>query len=264
MESYHTKPFFSLIIPCHNPSKTIGRLFFSLQKQAIPNEDLEIIVVDDNSDSLDYWNTIKTFGMNVIFTATDVDIHCPGNTRREGMKYLHGQWLCFCDQDDFFEDTAFKSVRDYITSVTDHTIYVVSTIMRACKDDTYECHTDFVHKEAWLHGKWYSMENLIRPYGINFKKDLKTHEDIYFNSVVLSHLYDKAVNWDELNIYTYRWVDNKDSLTRRITDDRGYLFENFNDYITCASEPYWQGAKERKYIFANQVIMTLLHAYFYY
>jgi len=259
------RPLFSLIIPCHNPDKTICRLFDSLTRQNFSKDELEIIVVDDNSDSLDYRNKILDYDFNVIFTETDTDKHCPGNTRRTGMPYVTGKWLFFCDQDDFFEDNVLPQIEQYINEHKDETIYVISTIMRSYNVEEDKFTQDFPHKQAWLHGKWYSMDNLIIPYNINFKKDLITHEDIYFNSSVYAVFFKLGIEWDTLDIYTYRWVDNPESLTRKPTNDRGYLFENFNDYLVSASEPYWEEAiKTQNVIFVNQLIMTILHAYFYY
>lgn len=261
------KPLFSLIIPCHNPEKTIDKVFDSLTRQGIHNNELEIILVDDNSDNINYQQQIKEkYGFfNINFVKTNTNIHCPGNTRREGMKWINGKWLFFCDQDDFFEDNALYQIKNYIMEHQKKKIYVISTIMRGYNDKTNIAHTEFAHKQAWLHGKWYSMENLIIPYHINFKENLKTHEDIYFNSEVYAVLFKLGIEWDALDIYTYKWVDNPESLTRKPTNDRGYLFENFNDYFISASEPYWEEAvKTKNVIFVNQIMMTILHAYFYY
>lgn len=257
---------FSLIIPCHNPNQHyIKQLFDSLLKQNIEKEDLQIIIVDDNSDNLEYHNLIKKYNLNTEFVYTNVNIHCPGNTRREGMFHVKGQWVFFCDQDDFFEDNALIQIKNYINQHKQEKIYVISTNMRAYNEKTKECHHNFIHKPAWLHGKWYSMNNLIKPFNINFKKDLITHEDIYFNSTVLSKLYFLKKEMNCLDIFTYRWVDNPESLTRKPTNDRGYLFENFNDYLVAAGESYWEEAtKYQDPICINQLIMTLLHAYFYY
>ena len=257
---------FSLIIPCHNPEKTIFKLFDSLTRQNIPKKDLQIIVVDDNSDSVDYWTQLKTLysTWDLVFARTTTKVHCPSNTRREGMKYITGKWVFFCDQDDYFEDGALAKVKEYIET-HNKKMYVISTIMRTCDPVTEECKDVFAHKQAWLHGKWYSMENLIKPYNINFREDLVTHEDIYFNSCVLNVLFYLETDWEYLDIFTYRWVDNPESLTRRPRNDRGYLFENFQDYIVSASEPYIENAKRlREPIFVNQLIMTALHCYFYY
>lgn len=262
------RPLFSLIIPCHNPEKTIDRLFKSLTKQYIDKNDLEIIVVDDNSNSLEYREKIQKYNFNFIFTETNTNIHCPGNTRRAGMPFVTGEWLFFCDQDDFFEEGSLLKIRDYINQYkNDHIIYLISTIMRGYNVEEDKFTKNFIHKQAWLHGKWYSMDNLIIPFNINFKKDLVSHEDVYFNALILSHLFSIEKDWDYLDIYTYRWVDNPDSITRTqvMTSERGYLYDNFKDYLIAAGEPYWDKAKGTKnIIFINQIMMTLLHAYFYY
>lgn len=256
---------FSLIIPCHNPDQRLFRLFDSLKRQTINHDEIEIIVVDDASDNLDYRKTLDEYGLNVKYTETDVEVHCPGNTREAGLPLVTQAWLCFSDQDDFFEDDAFEKVKDYILSVHDHPIFMVSTIFRTYDEEEQSKYKDFAHKEAWLHGKFYSMTHFIDPFDIHFKKDLVTHEDIYFNSLCLSHLYNLRADWDYLDVYTYCWCDNPDSLTRRETQDRGYLFENFNDYLVSAAEAFWEQSRfKSNVVFRNQVIMTLLHAYFYY
>lgn len=262
------RPLFSLIIPCHNPDETICRLFDSLTRQNFPKEELEIIVVDDNSDSLDYRNKILDYDFNVIFTETDTDKHCPGNTRRVGMPYVTGKWLFFCDQDDLFEDNILPQIEQYINEHKDETVYVISTIMRSYNVEKDKFTQDFPHKQAWLHGKWYSMDNLITPYNINFRKDLISHEDVYFNSLVLSKLYKIGKDWNCIDINTYKWVENPKSITRKGAKDskRGYLYDHFEDYLIAAAEPYWEETKKNpnNYIFTNQVMTTLLHAYFYY
>jgi hypothetical protein len=122
-----------------------------------------------------------------------------------------------------------------------------------------------VHKAAWLHGKFYNIPDFINKYNINFKKDLVTHEDIYFNSLAIMYASRLNLDWDYLNVLTYRWVDNPNSLTRRDYHNRGYFYENFNDYIVATSEPFWEDAKDKNNILSvNQVLVSLLHCYFYY
>lgn len=235
---------FSLIIPCYKPEKTIFRLFDSLTRQGIPKEDLEIILPDDNSGNLDYRQKLKTYDFNLVFTETDVTVHCPGNTRQAGLVLARGEWVFFCDQDDFFEDNAVLNVMSYIKNHPGKKMYVISTIMRSYSPEYDQCYLEHNHKAAWLHGKWYSMDNLIKPYNIHFCKDLYSHEDVYFNDCVLAVLFKLKTDWDYLDIPTYRWVDNPESLSRTKRDDRGYLYENFNDYLVAASGPYWEESKD--------------------
>lgn len=256
------QPFFSLIIPCHN-SKYIGRVFDSLTRQNISKDDIEIIVVDDNSDDKSYIDIIKSYDFNCIFTQTDTDIHCPGNTRRKGMEYVTGKWLCFCDHDDYFVDGSLAYIKGYIESVTDHTVYEVFTNIEYVKENGEviflgECNN------AWLHGKWYNVDELIRPFGINFKENLYANEDCYFNCEVFNQLIEIGKDFDYLDVTTYRWVSNPESLSHSQAD-RGYLFENFNDFLYAVTEPYMKNAietKDDRYI--RHVISGYLFGYFYY
>ena len=181
---------FSMIIPCYNSVKTIKKLLESLTRQGVDKNELQVIIVDDNSSDKSYLDICKNFEdiLNIEYYSTDTDIHCPGNTRREGMKHIKGDWLCFCDHDDYYEDNALKLIKAYINNL-DHTAYVISTIMNSVSSEDYEYVQKYAHKIAWLHGKFFSVKNLIEPYEINFKKDLVTHEDIYFNSSILNVLF---------------------------------------------------------------------------
>ena len=261
-----SRPFFSLIIPIHNTTdEFITRLFDSIKFQAIDKEDLEIIVVDDASDNgYDYRSKIDTYDLNVKYAETNTEIHCPGNTRRKGMELVTGEWLCFADQDDYFEDYALSSVKEFIQT-SDHTIYCLMSQFKQVDEPSGEVTASYSRKTAWLHGKWYNMDCLIKPFKINFKEDLASNEDLYFNCSVINTLITLGTDYDYLDKYTYRWVNNPDSISRKPTENRGYLFETFSDYLMATTEPYWESAiKTKDSERINQIMMTLLHAYFYY
>ena len=261
------RPFFSLVIPCYN-SKKIKRLFDSLTRQGIEKQDLEIIVVDDNSTDKSYLDEIKQYDFNIIFTETHTEVHCPGNARQEGLKHVTGEWLFFADHDDFLSNGVLAYVKDYITNTTDHIIYeIISAITYLTEDGETlwenEC------SNSWLHGKWYSMDNLINKYGICFKKDLLTNEDCYFNCRVFNTLMEIDKDFDYLGVFTYNWIASSDSLCHRLNpeveNDRGYMFNHFDNFIIAVTEPYWQNAVETKddrYI--HHIISGLLFFYFYY
>ena len=261
---------FSLIIPCYNSHKTIKRLFDSLVRQGLAKKDLQIIVVDDNSTDKSYLDIIKDYEyrFDIEYYSTNTDVHCPGNTRQEGLNHATGDWICFADHDDLFEDNAFRRVRNYIEKTKDHTIYVVSTIINMYDTDTRKyIGNPYKHFQVLLHGKWYNKKELIDKYNIHFKKDLISHEDGFFNNLCLSYLIRDDKDWDYLDINTYKWCNNPESLSRKQNQDRGYLCEHFNDYLAI-SNPFIPHCNDEDdsvaMFFINQVIMTILHAYFYY
>lgn len=261
------RPFFSLIIPCYNTGEMIRRVLDSLTRQGIDKDDLEIIIVDDNSTDKSFIEIAKTYDFNIIFTETHTTVHCPGNTRRQGMNCYTGKWLFFCDHDDYFEDNILPKVKDYILNCK-HDPLVICSIISSYNEEKHSYTLKLERKSAWLHGKFYNVDSLIRKYYINFKENLTTHEDIYFNSLVLSYLYREGVPYDYLDIMTYRWVEEITSITRSYCKPgsvRGYMYDNFHDYIVAASEPYWEYAKKNgNPLFVNQIMMCLLHCYFYY
>ena len=261
------RPFFSLIIPCINSEpERIRKLFDSLTRQRIGKNELEIIVVDDASDDKNYQMIIKDYekqGFNVIWTETNTDFHCPGNTRRKGMEYVSGEWLCFCDHDDYFEDGVLKQIQDYI-KVSQNPIYCITTTINEYDDENQQYLRELAHKTVWLHGKFYSMDNLIKPYNINFKENLTTNEDAYFNCCCIDAMLVLKVDYDYLDLNTYRWIKNIDSLSHTQTG-RGYLFDRFDEYIIATTEPYWEDAIRTKDVnIINQIMMAFLHCYFYY
>lgn len=256
---------YSLIIPYHNPKiDDVKRTFDSLRNQGSEIDKVQIIAVDDNSDSLEYRNYISENykELNVIFRSTVTNCHCPGNTRKEGMKHISGEYVFFCDQDDYFENDILSKVTEFIFSFPTKP-YVISTIMWSYDQEKDEYVNEYAHKQTWLHGKWYNVDDFIYKYKIDFKENLKTHEDVYFNSCVIAELLNIHSTYSYLDINTYRWVNNPESLTRQERIDRGYLYENFQDYITSAAEPYWDKASKNEE-FKNQIMMTLMHSYFYY
>lgn len=241
-----------------------------MTRQGISKEDLEIIIVDDNSTDKSYQDIIRTYDFNCIFTKTadDLEVHCPGNTREEGLKHITGKWLFFADHDDYLCDGVLKYVKDYITNTTDHTVYEILSAINYIDEDgnilwQNEC------SNSWLHGKWYSVDNLIKKYDIHFKKDLITNEDCYFNCTVFNILMEIDKDFDYLGVYTYNWVSYPDSLCHRlypeVENDRGYMFNHFDNFITAITEPYWENAvntKDDRYI--RPIISGLLFFYFYY
>ena len=260
-----TKPFFSLIIPCHNPKKTINRLFDSLTKQSISNNELEIILVDDNSDNTDYQNYLQQhYNFNINFVKTNTSIHCPGNTRKEGMKYINGQWLFFCDQDDMLEDNTLIQIKNYIKE--NPSSILITTKVKRINEDLTQCYCILEYPLSLLHGKWYSVDKLIKPFNIDFKQNLQTHEDIFFNSEVTNALIKLNKQENKFNIFSYQWIQNADSISMKeaFISPRGYLYDKFEDYLTAIIEPYWKDAMKHQIEFITLVIDGLLHAYFYY
>ncbi len=100
---------YSFIIPHHNTPELLNNLI-----QTIPQrDDIEIIVIDDNSDE----------GKKPVITREDVKITYissqeskgAGHARNKGLELATGKWLLFADSDDFYEKNLIDELDKYTT-----------------------------------------------------------------------------------------------------------------------------------------------------
>ncbi len=101
---------FSVIIPHFNSFNLLGKLI-----ESIPNRrEIEVIVVDDNSDNSD----IKVFKKNYkrrenIKWLKNLYPKGAGGARNTGIENSKGKWILFADSDDFFLKGSFKIFEKY-------------------------------------------------------------------------------------------------------------------------------------------------------
>lgn len=98
MSNFDIKKY-SIIIPHHNIPKLLRRLLCSIPQR----EDIEVIVIDDNSDKEflpDLYDLEKEYS-NAQFVFLD-KCRGGGGARNVGLEYAKGKWIIFADSDDFF------------------------------------------------------------------------------------------------------------------------------------------------------------------
>ena len=261
----------SIVIPCYNCSKTIGRLLDSIVENNMKKEDYEVIVCDDKSTD-NFLDIVKTYEdkMNIVYCETTRDVHCPGNTRQAALPYIKGEWFTFIDNDDMFEPYAFNAVFKYIEEK--NVKYTLCTEFREFYFEKNEYGREIKGDETdtWLHGKYFNRENTLGKFKCYFKDDLMSHEDVFFNSCNLAHLISIGEDYIYYPIYTYKWVYNPQSLSRSYFSKKDYYIDTYlGDFMMGASYPffdmYLNDEKEENKSFAlNQIMMTMLHGYFYY
>lgn len=96
---------YSFVIPHHNTPALLQRLVDSIPMR----EDIEIIVVDDNSDE-DKKASISRPDVQTIYIDKEHS-RGAGKARNVGMDVAKGKWLLFADADDFYK-TGFIDVLD--------------------------------------------------------------------------------------------------------------------------------------------------------
>ena len=261
----------SIIIPCYNCSKTIGRLLDSIISNNLKKNEYEVIICDDKSTD-NFMDIVKQYKdkIDISYCTTTREIHCPGNTRQVGLEYIKGEWFTFIDNDDMFEPDAFNNVFNAIEK--EKVEYVLCTNFRGYNAETDEYNRNFIgdQTDTWLHGKFFNTENVLKKCNAHFKDDLMSHEDVYFNSCILAYLISINKDYVYYPIFTYKWVDNKESLSRSYFDKKHYYIDTYlDDYLIGSSYPFFEmhrnvkNQNHKNFAF-NQIMMTLLHGYFYY
>lgn len=102
----------SVIVPCYNVEKYIGRCLESIERQTIGIENLEIILVDDVSTD----NTLTTimeferkYPENVIAVVCEENKKA-GGARNLGIDYASGDYITFVDADDILDSTMLEKM----------------------------------------------------------------------------------------------------------------------------------------------------------
>ena len=255
----------SIIIPAYNCSKTIGRLLDSILDQH--DDDLEIIICDDHSTDNFMDNVVPYIDkLNIkYFQTIPRELHCPGNTRFDGWHHATGEWITFIDNDDMFEPNVFGRIKEEIDKNNERRF--VYTLFRDYIVETGE-YMQVFDGITWMHGKFYNRQWLIDE-GIDFKENLYTHEDLYFNSLVASTMVSQDITYTRIeDIYTYKWVYRLDSMSRRYANaTNGFIETYFKDYVYSVMEAwlgtYHKFGKHKDYFF-KQLSSTILYLYFYY
>lgn len=98
---------YSFIIPHHNTPDLLQRLINSIPQR----EDIEIIVVDDNSDE-DKKAAVNRPDVKTIFIDKE-HTKGAGRARNVGMDAASGKWLLFADADDFYKPGFINILDEY-------------------------------------------------------------------------------------------------------------------------------------------------------
>lgn len=96
----------SVIIPYYNADKWISRILDSLLNQDLATEEYEIIVVDDGSkDEATVLEEYVARYDNIYYIRQENS--GPGGARNTGIKVAQGEYIFFCDSDDFIAKDVF-------------------------------------------------------------------------------------------------------------------------------------------------------------
>lgn len=103
-------PFFSVIIPTFNRSKTIIRAIESVLSQDF--KDFEIIVIDDGSTDSTYTD-VKKLNNNLKYIRNPFNIGVSAS-RNKGIRHCKSPWIAFLDSDDYWLESKLSVQHTFI------------------------------------------------------------------------------------------------------------------------------------------------------
>lgn len=117
----------SVVVPCYNAAQYLKKCVDHLLRQTIGIENIEIILVDDAStDGGKTWELITEFESQYPETIIAVSLKQnlrQGGARNVGVSYAGGEYLIFCDADDWLlEETlehSYNTAREYDADVVE-------------------------------------------------------------------------------------------------------------------------------------------------
>lgn len=182
---------YSFVIPHHNTPVLLQRLIDSIPQR----EDIEIIVVDDNSDE-DKKATVKRPDVKTIFIDKE-HAKGAGRARNVGMDAATGKWLLFADADDLYKPGFIDVLDEYKNKDIEVLFFCVdfvdSVSLAPLKYDVRMKHGEVVRLFdgsiesinnlkffGWT--PWHKMQRLsfVRKYGFRFE-EVKRGNDVFFS-----------------------------------------------------------------------------------
>ncbi len=220
---------YSIIIPHKNSSSLLTRCLASIPRR----DDLQLVVVDDNSDPsiVDFDNfPVKENEKTIV--VFDKSGKGAGNARNIGFEKASGEKIIFADADDFFNYCFNEVLDEYSEDSSDIVFFDVSS----CDTKTY-LHTPFrvkdrnemieVYKNNPLLGEYYLRYESGYPWSKIIRKDLiEKHHALFQESIIhtdskfsyMTGHYAESVKVDCRAIYCVTY--NPSSITYTLNDKK--------------------------------------------
>ena len=184
---------FSVIIPAHNEQAVISRALSSIETQSF--KDYEVIVVcdacSDNTKEI-----AELYGAKVI----EIDAHSSGAARNAGLDNANGEWILFCDADDWYlHEYVFEMLADKVGRENEDGL-LFSLIwknmgygpIRSPKGTIYP----HVANKCWRRSS-------IGDTRFPTAKDVVGEDGVFFDRMMAKNI--KLIEWD-MPLYYYNWL----------------------------------------------------------
>jgi len=250
---------YSIIIPHKNNTELLKRCLDSIPRR----EDVQIIVVDDNSDSdkvdFEHFPCIDDPYVEVVFTKEGKGA---GYARNVGLTKAVGKWLLFADADDYYTDGFLQHLDKYIDSRYDLIYFGINGIDVSTKREYNTARNlnkrirEAIHNQEYDDVKFKSCapwdkiikRQLIKENQILFDETIKANDVMFSKKTAY---YAKNIFLDEHKIYTRERRPNS-LVSLRTLEANFAIF-----YVFIRVNVFLESIAQKKY--KTNIILLLWH-----
>ena len=213
-------PRFSIIIPHYNMPDLLMRCLKSIPV----SEDIQVIVVDDNSPNADtYLEKYLELSRPYLEFIRTTKGGSAGYARNIGLDHAKGKWLLFADSDDFYVENMYDVIKIYANSDADVLFFRSKCVLSS--DTTIESEKgNYINQKIDSYFKTRNDKEIKYrwgpPWGKMIRKDLISRNNIRFDEVRYAndHYFSvyvgcKARNIEVVDAFLYMYVDREGSLS---------------------------------------------------
>ncbi|SEL01837.1 Glycosyltransferase involved in cell wall bisynthesis [Methanobrevibacter gottschalkii] len=222
----------SMIVPVYNARDSLDSAINSVINQSIGFENIELILVDDNSNdgSKEIIQEYADKYDNIVGVFLSENSGLPGKPRSTGIKYASAHYLMFLDADDEYVPNACEIY--YNTIVREKSDFVMSShfwnldgmrmgvnIRHDCEDESDVLNfTPLLNEKNFIRLSY----NHVAPWGKIYNKKVILENDIVFPEDILAEdtyfyfktlINSKKVTYlPNFQLYIYNVIENQDSV----------------------------------------------------
>ena len=181
------KPLFSIIIPHYD----IPDLLMRCLKSIPVSEDIQVIVVDDNSTNADtYLERYPELSRPYLEFIRTTKGGGAGYARNVGLEHAKGKWLLFADSDDFFIEDMYDIISSNVDSEADVIFFKMKSVLsdnvniEKVRDPYINRRIDQYFSDG---DEWPIRVRLDVPWGKMIKRDLINKYNIRFDEVMYAN-----------------------------------------------------------------------------
>lgn len=179
---------YSVVIPHFNSSSLLKEMVKSIPER----NDIEIIVVDDNSSAQhkDELKNLKHDNLHVLYNESNMGA---GYSRNVGLSHIRGEWVSVVDADDFFNQAAFDTFDKAIDNNIDYINYTISyfnqdTEMHNTNPNSFSNHSvlEFIKNPTKKTVRYFKLRNTV-CYNKLVRADFIKENNIKFEEVPVNN-----------------------------------------------------------------------------